>query len=210
MILITPDDFSRLSPSCQQELLMVFTSSGQTSPVGVSENDLTGFDGDGHGDGAKPSPNSVGEVLAATPEMGAAKNPRISEKKIVQISVDQARQLIANISPLSQKTLRLFVYGEWITVDSLIGPGKDYPNMTALRKSLVGGIVRRLRTVTGNRNAVLFASNPDKSSMKIGHHSAAALREAFNLPEPQPHSDFYHHSNGYQGEEMPPESNAPL
>ena len=206
MILITPSDFHKLSLACQYELLKVFTAGGHASQVGMNESDLSGFYGDEHGGGANLSPLSDGEPITALRPKGATKPHRNSGKQIVEISVDQARRLIANISPLSQKTLKQFVFGDLIMVDSLIGSGKDYQDLSALKKSFVGGVKRRLRTVTGNRDAVLFVSNQDRTSMYIRSESAEALRQAFNLPPAQSSSGIDDDSSGCFDGMMPPES----
>ncbi len=52
--------------------------------------------------------------------------------------------------------LKLFAPGRSIALDELIGEHKPYANMTDLKRSFVGAVNRRLRTVTGNRQAVLF------------------------------------------------------
>ena len=186
---------------------MVFASGEQTSQVEMSRSDLTDLGGAGQSEGVEPSLHSGGNALTSTRTMGPPKSRRNSDKKIVEINVDQARQLIANISPLSQKTLMLFVYGDQIAVASLVGPGSDYPDLTALKKSLIGGVVRRLRTVTGNRDAVLFASDPDRSVLFIKPGSASALRQAFNLPERE---QLYDHPNEHHDDEMSLDPSAPL
>ena len=112
------------------------------------------------------------EGSRAPPIREASKNHK---KKIVEIDVDQARQIIGNISPRSIKTLRKFMYGDWVSIESLVGEGNDYRDLVELKKSLVGGVTRRLRSVIGDRDAELFSSNTDKSSLRIGSTSAASL-----------------------------------
>lgn len=209
MILISPADFCRLSPACQQELLALFTSSGQSSQSDLNRYDSLGS-GDGHTDLDRSAPASGGATSALSQSAKVSKTRRKAKKWIVELSVDQARQLIANVSQRSQTTLQLFVYGGWVRVDSLVGPDKNYPNMTVLKRSLIGGITRRLRTVIGNRDAALFTTNSDKSALRLWPVNAGAIRQAFNLPEPSPHFGPDENLHEYRSDEELLESGAPL
>ena len=208
MISISPADFCRLSPACQQELLALFTSSGQSSQSDLNRYDSVGS-GYGHTDLDRSAPAPGGATSALSQSAKVTRTHRNAKKRIVELSVDQARQLIENVSQRSQTTLQLFVYGGWVRVDSLVGPDKVYPELTVLKRSLIGGITRRLRTVTGDREAALFVANPDKSAFCIWSVNACALRQAFNLPESSPRLDPDENLHEYRGDEEL-ESGAPL
>jgi len=209
MILISKADFCRLSPACRQELLALLTSSGQ-----LSQSDLNSYDSSGSGDGRtdleRSAPVTKGIISAHAPLVPVSKTRRNAKKRIVGLSVDQARRLIANVSLRSQNTLKLFVFGDWVRVDALIGPDKDYADLTVLKRSLIGGITRRLRTVTCDRDAVLFVGNSDKSALCLWPVNADALRQALNLPEPPPRLGPDENLNEYQEDEVLLEPDAPL
>ncbi len=144
MLIITPADFKKLSISCQRELiaLLGFTFDGIEAESDefmpneyIPENCL--YDTD-------YSSNQFDQEIA------------YSSKQVIDISYEQAKELIANISVKSIETLKIFARGEPVTLSSLIGEGRSYSNLTELKRSFVGAVNRRLRTVTGNRRAVLF------------------------------------------------------
>lgn len=187
MILITPEDFSKLSMGCRQELLAVFTSYGASSSHDdMNATEEVGYFEGNYDDGAEGSFESGGEILGVPRAEPLRKNSRNSQKKIIRIDVDQARRLIENVSSRSIKVLEKFVLGEWVSISDLIGPDKDYRDLGELKKSLVGGVNRRLRTVTDDRAAVLFTSNQDRSAIRIASTSAVSLRQVL-LGTTKPH-----------------------
>ena len=68
-------------------------------------------------------------------------------------------------------------------MDDLIGEKGRYRDFTDLKRSFVGAVNRRLRTVTENRLAMLFASDRDKTRIRITPKSAMSLRLALDIPE---------------------------
>ena len=164
MMLITPDDFRNLSPACRQELLALFNSrvdqGNEVEPPAYYSGDDEGYQ--------QSEPPTIDDVL--------------EEKRVVDISVEQARELVANISPKSQETLKLFAPGTPVALDTLIGAGCPYRDFTDLKRSFVGAVNRRLRTVSGNRLAVLFASDRDKKCVRITPVAAASLRQVLDSP----------------------------
>ena len=181
MILITPRDFSKLSMSCRQELLAVFTSYGSSSSHDdMNATEEVGYFEGNYDDGADGLLESGSEASSA-PAAEPLRKTRNSRKRIIEIDVDQARRLIENVSPRSKKVLEKFVSGELVSISTLIGPDKEYHDLRELKKSLVGGVNRRLRTVTEDRAAVLFISNQDRSAIRIAPTSAASLRPRWPL-----------------------------
>jgi hypothetical protein len=114
----------------------------------------------------------------------------LEEKRVVDLSVEEARNLLANIKDRSEQTLKLFATGKPVALASLIGPGGEYRDYNELKRSFVGAVNRRLRTVCGIRNAALFSSDRDKTRIKITQKTAQSLRAVFDMPEPMPEFEF--------------------
>lgn len=170
MLTLSSDDFSRLSPACQQEIFALFGFRGDGSDF-LDDADI-GFDG-----------LDAWEGLAN--EAGAA---RYDVKRVIDITSDQAKGLLANISEKSRQTLQHFVAGVPVALDDLVGDDKPYENMTDLKRSFVGAVTRRLRTVTRNRQASLFlkssltdATGEEQAAVSVRPATADALRVAFEL-----------------------------
>jgi hypothetical protein len=178
MLLITPDDFQRLSPACRQELMSLLAS--RSGPV-PSDEGYAYFGDDEEAatdkDQQPPGRQTIEDVL--------------EEKRVVDINVEQARDLVANISQKSQQTLKLFARGTPVALDDLIGDSGLYKDFTELKRSFVGAVNRRLRTVSGNRLAVLFSSDRDKTRIRITPLAAASLRQVLDVQEPLPESEFF-------------------
>ena len=171
MLTITPKDFAKLSVSCQRELM-----------------GLLGFNVDlnyGDSDEAMPfdfSPEQISgeEYYQSTIEGNEATS---SAKQVIDITVAEAKDLIANISEKSIETLSRFTTGEPVKVDDLMGDMRPYSSLSELKRSFVGAVNRRLRTVTGNRRAVLFLTVSTEGSepearIAVRPQTAAALNEA--------------------------------
>ena len=173
MIVLTPDDFKKLSASCRQEVLSLLDHRGQS--FADEGNAYYGEDGDA-------PPNAS---LPLRPG-GLTSEDVLEEEHVVDLTVDQARELVANISAKSQQTLKRFAQGTPVALEELIGEGRDYRDVTELKRSLVGAVKRRLRTITANRLAVLFSSDRDKTRIRIKPLAAASLRKVLEVPEPMP------------------------
>jgi len=192
MIMITTEDFRRLSLACQKELLSLLSQGETESAPPEDEMSLPYLDADPSGHWLGPvmhrMASGIGDLALRSqlPEVSDA-----GAKKVIDISVEQARELIANVSEKSLDALRLFASGQPVQLDNLVGPEGQYRDFNDLKRSLVGAVNRRLRTVTENRSAVLFSSDRDKTRIRITPLSAAALRQALNVPEPLPVFDFY-------------------
>lgn len=175
MLTITKEDFSRLSSSCQRELL---------SLLGYREGDESdeGNETIPYEDGYLPLPDE------AHFHRLHSEDPKISNaaKRVIDITPNQAKELIANISDKSIETLRRFALGEPVLIDDLCGEAKPYSNLSDLKRSFVGAVNRRLRTVTGNRQAVLFLTvNSDSpqaaTQIAVRQATASSLSHAFQL-----------------------------
>lgn len=167
-LVISHGDFQRLSAATQQELLAMLT--------GV-ERGLPNAEGD---EGTDVGP------LAEIPVTAYDGMPGYSEsaKRVIGISAEQAGELLANLADRSQQTLRLFAVAERVGIDELVGDDCPYRDMNDLKRSFVGAVNRRLRTVVGNRSVVLFSSDRDRRRIRILSLTAAALRQAMGIPDP--------------------------
>lgn len=179
MLTITPDDFSRLSISCQRELMgllgfnvdLDYVDSGESMPYEFAPEQISGE-----------------EYYQSTIESSEATS---SAKQVIDITMSDAKDLIANISKKSIETLRRFTTGEHVNVDELIGDGRPYSNLSDLKRSFVGAVNRRLRTVTGNRRAVLFLTVSTEGSkfgarIAVRPQTAAALNKAMQVNSIEP------------------------
>ena len=179
MLVLSPDDFQRLSVDSQQEILSLLATRPPSAPVADNhttdiwnDDDLTSY-----GQTISPPATTFDEVS--------------EEKRIVDITVEQAHALVANVGKRSLETLRRFALGEPMTLDELIGEHGSYKDRTDLKRSFVGAVNRRLRTVTGNRLGVLFGSDRDGNRIRMRPLTATALRQALDIQEPMPNVEFY-------------------
>jgi hypothetical protein len=164
MLVLTPDDLQRLSPASREEILALLHSrivqaSGSEPPADYWEGEEGYY---------PPETPTIDDVL--------------EEKHVVDVTAEQARELVANISAKSQQTLKLFAPGAPVALDDLIGNGRPYRDFTDLKRSFVGAVNRRLRTVLGDRLAVLFVSDRDKTRIRITPTAAASLCEVLEVP----------------------------
>lgn len=171
MLTITPEDFAKLSVSCQQELIGLLGFNADSNYVDSDESMPFEF---------SPEQISGEEYFQSTIESHEATS---SAKQVIDITVADAKDLIANISEKSIETLRRFTTVEPVNVDDLIGEMRPYSNLSDLKRSFVGAVNRRLRTVTGNRRAVLFLTVSTEGSesgarIAVRPQTAAALNKA--------------------------------
>lgn len=109
--------------------------------------------------------------------------PATGSKRVLGVTPNQAAELLSNLAEKSQNTLRLFALGDPVPVDSLVGGGCPYKDINDLKRSFVGAVNRRLRTVTGNRSAVLFSSDKDRQIIRVLPMTSQSLRKAMSIPE---------------------------
>jgi len=169
MITLSAADFHRLSTSCRAEILKLMVN-----------------DDDGFVEGFLNQP-SVSDIAAEIEEVVT------EEKKVVNLSLAEAVDLLSNISDRSRQTLKLFAPGQPVSLDALVGKDRPYKDYVELKRSFVGAVNRRLRTVSGNRSAALFSSDRDKTRIKVTPRTSRSLRNLFEMPEPLPSMEFCDH-----------------
>jgi hypothetical protein len=150
---ITSDEFRRLTPATQRELLMLLTGDdGSDDYLGTEE--------------FEPPSAAIGS--------GA-------DRRVVGITVEQTKELLSNLADKSQQTLRLFAQSERVEIDVLVGENMPYKDMNDLKRSFVGAVNRRLRTVRGDRGVVLFSSDRDRKRIRVLPVTASALRHVLGI-----------------------------
>jgi len=169
MITLSGADFHKLSSPCRAEILKLMMNDGES----FVEDFLH-----------QPS---ISEIAAEMEEVVT------EEKKVVNLSLAEAGDLLSNISDRSRQTLKLFAPGQPVSLDALVGKDRPYKDYVELKRSFVGAVNRRLRTVSGNRNAALFSSDRDKTRIKVTPRTSRSLRNLFEMPEPLPNMEFCDH-----------------
>ncbi len=173
-IVLTRTDLDRLSPQTRSELLHVFFGAGTSG-----EDDFLPDGGDSH-----DSPEWQGPGVDSWEPASEMPDSFGESRVVVEISAEQANGLIANLSAKSIDTLKRFASTNHVLVDSLVGEGQIYENFADLKRSFVGAVNRRLRTVTRNRSAVLFRKieTGDGVGIAVKEQTAIALHNVF-FPE---------------------------
>lgn len=100
---ITSEEFRRLTPATQRELLML----------------LTGDDG--------------AEDYLGTEDFEPPSAASGSGRRVVGITVEQTKELLSNLADKSQQTLRLFAQSERVAIDALVGEDMPYRDMNGKR-----------------------------------------------------------------------------
>jgi hypothetical protein len=162
-IVLTQRDLERLSPSTREELQSLLFGSPS--------------DGEEFANDAPPPALDYADSSFPENELWEGSFPTADAKVVVEIDIEQARKLIANLSPKSVETLKRFADGGSVPLDSLIGEGKPYETFNDLKRSFVGAVNRRLRTVTKIRTAVLFrkTASPDGDGISVKDRTALSL-----------------------------------
>lgn len=174
MLTITTEDFRKLSESCQRELIGLLGYMGVNE--GVSDDESIPYE---------DSFLRLDNDDFYFPISDSQEAPSGS-KRVIDITPEQAKELIANISDKSIETLRRFASDKPVSLGDLIGMNRPYSNLSDLKRSFVGAVNRRLRTVTGNRQAVLFltvkSDNPQiDTKISVRQVTAISLRLAPGL-----------------------------
>ena len=162
-IVLTQHDLERLSPATREELQALLFG----RPLDVEEFAME-----------KPPPAfEYGEPTDTGIDPWEASFPTADAKIVVDIDVEQASKLVANLSPKSIETLKRFASGGTVPLDSLIGEGNPYESFNDLKRSFVGAVNRRLRTVTKIRTAVLFrkTETPEGDGISVKALTAQSL-----------------------------------
>lgn len=169
-IVITQDDLARLSSQTRAELQRVLF--GQ--PELVSD--------DGDFDSGFPPPPDQESVYETMSEWAEVPEVTADSKVVIDITPDQVRALIGNLGQKSVESLKEFGTDGMVRLDSLVGEGRSYETFSELKRSFVGAVNRRLRTVTRNRSAVLFRRVEIESEIYIAVRpsTADALRQVLS------------------------------
>ena len=159
MLLINEHDLAKMSVELRNELMqLMFDRESNSSEGFYSEIPDIGLD---EHEMAYP------EEQQSVPGGGANSKSK-NQKKVIGMDESQARDLIANLSDKSIETLKYFTTKDPVLIDTLVGKDKPYATFNELKRSFVGPVNRRLRTVTQNKKSVLFRkSEPDGDESKI-------------------------------------------
>lgn len=150
MIVLTKNDIAKMSPHLRAELMNLVFGTDQSPPLHDYEET---YSDDFYTACLEESQTEMFPSAAASESTGG--------KTVVDISAEQLKELIANLSQKSIDTLKFFASGEPVSVDDLVGGGCPYSTFNELKRSFVGPVNRRLRTVTRNKSAVLFKKESD-------------------------------------------------
>ncbi len=171
-LVLTKQDLARLSPELRAELQkLVFSNSDENH----EEIDFADW---GIADGTDYETDR--ELAPSWPESSERSG---DSKKVIDISLEEAKALIGNLSAKSISTLKQFALNESVAFDALVGPNNTYESLNDLKRSFVGAVNRRLRTVTRNRTAVLFRKIEGENGLSIAVRpmTATALKQAMCL-----------------------------
>jgi hypothetical protein len=162
-LVLTEEDLAKLSPECRSELQLLFfgpasVNFGTYLPSGIDAQTM-------------PVEGIERDFLPAWPDDFEKSG---TAKTVVDLGEAEAQALLANLSAKSVETLRLFASSESVALDALVGSGKAYKNLSELKRSFVGAVNRRLRTVTRNRTAVLFRKVEGSEGIRIAVRPSAA------------------------------------
>ena len=150
MIVLTKQDLSKMSPDLRHELMQIIFSTDNELDVesinSYQNYDATGIDHNEH----QQIYNEVPEYIYT--ENGDSGN----KTRVITINEREAKELVSNLSDKSIEMLKKFTSPEPVLLSYLIGEDKPYENFAILKRSFVGPVNRRLRTVTKNKNAKLF------------------------------------------------------
>lgn len=162
-IVLTQRDLEKLSPATREELqVLLFGRAYDVEELAPKD---------------APPQFEVVEPVGGGAEPWEPSFPQADAKIVVETDVEQTRKLLANLSPKSIETLKRFAYGGNVPLESLIGEGGPYESFNDLKRSFVGAVNRRLRTVTKNRTAVLFrkTTSPGGDVISVRELTARSL-----------------------------------
>jgi hypothetical protein len=162
-LVLTKSDIEKLSQTTRDELQTLLFGSNQDNSGVLPEEALPEFN---FGDTPWNDADTYDQPTAPP-----------DSKVVIGIDAAQAKNLVANLSQKSIDTLKLFTTGEYVLSENLIGEGKPYESFAELKRSFVGAVNRRLRTVTRMRTAVLFSkvSTPDGEGIAVKDQTAESL-----------------------------------
>lgn len=163
-IVLTQHDLDRLSPSTRDELQALLFGHASDGEEFAADDAPPAFD---YADSVDPG-NDLWERSC----------PAVDAKVVIETDVEQTRKLVANLSTKSIETLKRFADGGAVSLDTLIGEGNPYETFNELKRSFVGAVNRRLRTVTKIRTAVLFRkiASSEGEGISVKERTAQSLR----------------------------------
>lgn len=168
MLIITQKDLSKMSKELRNELMNLIFHQEEAEPA----LELQSIDMEEHerlfDEAPVYEPNSDQDEI----------HQHHTEELVIDITPEQASALLSNLSEKSIEILKLFTKNKPIDIDSLIGEGKPYASFNELKRSFVGPVNRRLRTVTKNKSAKLFLK-ADSDRVTVKKDTALALKHAF-------------------------------
>lgn len=193
MLTVNAEEFRALSASCQQELLELLLGKDGVDAFlkGIVANRVPDSNLEEVPDGEP----SVDDVMGTT--------------RAIDLTPEQAGNLVARLAEESVDTLKLFASGKAVAISELLSSNpSSYKNVSDLNRKFVGAVNRALRTVTQvkgkakDRSSVLLIPADDKRTgleapdllekcIKVKPLTAVALREAFQLPEPLPDASYF-------------------
>ena len=174
MILINEHDLAKMSVELRNELMQLMFD-----PESNSIEDFYG---------GQPDIGFEEHKMAYPEEQqyvhdGSANSKSKNRKKVIGIDESQARDLIANLNEKSIETLKYFTTEDPVLIDTLVGKGKPYATFNELKRSFVGPVNRRLRTVTQNKMSVLFRKSEtdgDESKISVKSETASSLSKVLS------------------------------
>jgi len=189
MLIITKKDIDRMSMELRNELMQIMFHNDQNDEIVNSYKEIELEELEEYNKLLSQSPEvdlaPYDNVLNSSPDNDLQfyeKSNNTKSKKVVEISHEQAQALLANLSEKSINTLKYFTSGDAVVLNELIGENKAYGSFNELKRSFVGPVNRRLRTVIKDRSAVLFKKiDEDEFSVKEG--TANSLKHAFKQME---------------------------
>jgi|APSaa5957512622_1039677.scaffolds.fasta_scaffold83504_2 hypothetical protein len=172
MIIVTKDDLKGMSTELKDELISIMFGKepglGERYQQEMSNQEVLEFD-DFYNELPTVETHIETESCYRTQE----------EKTVIEINPVQVEALMSNLREKSINTLKDFCSGEPVHLDSLIGEDKTYKSYNELKRSFVGPVNRRLRTVTKNKLAMLFLK-AGENEMAVKKATAISLNDFFN------------------------------
>ena len=176
MLIITKQDLDKMSIELRNELMqLMFEPAGSEFDEAIT---------DGLSISLEEHRKNYDSAPQATNYDLSDKSKKTNKKTVIPINEIQAKELVANLSDKSIETLRVFTSDTPVKLDSLVGDGKPYASYNKLKRSFVGPVNRRLRTVTQNRTAVLFrktGESEDDSEISVKEETISALKHIFQI-----------------------------
>ena len=95
----------------------------------------------------------------------------------VDLNLPTAYDLFSNLNDRNSQTLMRFAHQSSISIAELTGDKGPYGDLVDLKRSFVGAVNRRLRTVTEDPDSELFATSFDKKSIEVTENTKKILSQ---------------------------------